>query len=209
MEAKLSHPQHSPPGRRERRKLEVRSRIADAARKLFAQQGFAATTVDEIAQVADVAPATFFNHFRSKQALRSLLAREVFDHLQAMTAESLGRPGPPGERLRRFVARAAEDIGRNRAAARETLLEFVRVDGTPDEPHPYLTRIFEPFEALIDEGQRSGAFRSDRDAAFLTQMAIGMLNAVLTGWLADAEDPVEEKLVSAAEFILDTLSPRP
>ena len=42
-----------PLGRRERKKLEVRSRIYDAARELFKKQGFDATTVDEIAHVAD------------------------------------------------------------------------------------------------------------------------------------------------------------
>ena len=50
-----------PLGRRERRKLEVRTRIYSVARELFAAQGFDATTVDEIAREADVVPATFFN----------------------------------------------------------------------------------------------------------------------------------------------------
>ena len=79
-------------GRRERRKLEVRARILAAARELFAKHGFEATTVDEIARAADVAPATFFNHFQSKQALLSLMAGEVFETLHAMTAQHLEGP---------------------------------------------------------------------------------------------------------------------
>jgi AcrR family transcriptional regulator len=55
-----SHDPSAPLGRRERRKLEVRTRIYSAARELFAKQGFDETTVDEIAERADVAPATFF-----------------------------------------------------------------------------------------------------------------------------------------------------
>jgi len=197
----------APIGRRERRKLEVRARIYAAARELFTKQGFEATTVDEIAEMADVAPATFFNHFQSKQTLLRLMTGEVVEHLHAMTVESLVGEGSSRERLRAFVARAAEDISANRGVARETLLELMRLDATPDGPHPYLARLIEPFVNLISEGQRAGEIRTDRSAAFLTQMAVGMMNSAITSWLADPDYPVEEGLVDATEFALETLRP--
>jgi len=49
-------------GRRERKKREVRERIADAARSSFWSTA-RATTVEQIARSADVAQATFFNYF--------------------------------------------------------------------------------------------------------------------------------------------------
>jgi len=197
----------APIGRRERRKLEVRGRIYSAASELFSKQGFETTTVDEIAEMADVAPATFFNHFQSKQALLRLMTGEVVEHLHAMTVESLVGGGSSRERLRSFVARAAEDISANRGVARETLLEFMRLDATPEGPHPYLERLFEPFVNLLTEGQRAGEIRTDRDAVFLTQMAVGMLNSAITNWLTNPDYPVEEGLVDATEFALETLSP--
>lgn len=198
-----------PLGRRERRKLEVRARIAEAARDLFARQGFEATTVDEIAATADVAPATLFNHFHSKQALIALMTGEVVEHLRQMTVESLeaDAAGTCLERLRGFVARAAEDISANRAAARETLLELMRLDATPDGPHPYLERLFEPFVRLMGEGQARGEIRGDHDAVFLTQMTVGMLNSAMTSWLASPDYPVEEGLLAAADFAIETLRP--
>jgi len=105
-----------PIGRRERRKLEVRTRIYTAAKELFAKRGFEATTVDEIARVADVAPATFFNHFQTKQALLTLMTGEVVEHLHTITVESFERPGAATIRLRNFVERAATDIAENRSA---------------------------------------------------------------------------------------------
>jgi AcrR family transcriptional regulator len=164
--------------------------------------------VDEIAQLADVAPATFFNHFHSKQALLTLMTGEVVEHLHKMTIESLVGDGSSVERLRTFIARAAEDISANRGSARETLLEFMRVDATPDGPHPYLERLIEPFVSLIAEGQRAGEIRTDRDATFLTQMAVGMMNSAITSWLANPDYPVEEGLVDASEFALETLRPQ-
>jgi AcrR family transcriptional regulator len=197
----------APIGRRERRKLEVRARIYSAARELFSKHGFEATTVDEIAETADVAPATFFNHFQSKQALLGLMTGEVVEHLHAMTVESLVGEGSSVGRLRAFVERAAEDISASRGVARETLLEFMRLDATPEGPHPYLARLFEPFVNLIAEGQRAGEIRADREAAFLSQMAIGMMNSAITNWLANPDYPVEEGLVDAMEFALETLRP--
>ena len=84
----------------------------------------------------------------------------------------------------------------------------MRLDATPDGPHPYLARLFAPFVALIEEGQRDDEIRRDRDAAFLTQMVVGMLNSAITSWLANPDFPVEEGLVDATEFAIDTLRPR-
>jgi len=197
----------APLGRRERRKLEVRARIYSVARELFAKQGFEATTVDEIARVADVAPATFFNHFQSKQALLGLMTGEVFEVLHSMTSEHLEGEGSSLEKLRAFISSATEGISAGRGIARDVLLEFMRSDATPDGPHPYLERVFEPFVALIEQGQRAGEMRTDYDATFLAQMAVGMMNSAITNWLANPDYPVEIGLADAAEFALLTLRP--
>ena len=196
-------------GRRERRKLEVRARILAAARELFAKHGFEATTVDEIARAADVAPATFFNHFQSKQALLSLMAGEVFETLHAMTAQHLEGPGSSVKKLRRFIASTTDSIASSRGVARDVFLEFLKSDATPDEPHPYLDRLVGPFVDLVAEGQKRGEFRTDHSAAFLGQMAVGMMNSAITSWLADPDYPVEAGLADAAEFAIQTLSAKP
>lgn len=53
-------------GSRVQNRERVRSRLAGAAIRLFAQQGFAETTVDEIAEAADVSRRTLFRHFPTK-----------------------------------------------------------------------------------------------------------------------------------------------
>ena len=54
-------------GLRERKKRATRTAIHDAAMSLFADQGFAGTTIDEIAERADVSRATVFSYFPAKE----------------------------------------------------------------------------------------------------------------------------------------------
>jgi len=62
-----------PSGRRDRHRQATRTRILDAALALFLEQGYAATSVDEIAERADVARRTLFNHFVRKLVWPALL----------------------------------------------------------------------------------------------------------------------------------------
>jgi AcrR family transcriptional regulator len=54
---------------RERKKLRTRRALADAALRLFAEQGFDATTIDELADAAEVSKTTFFRFFPAKEAV--------------------------------------------------------------------------------------------------------------------------------------------
>ncbi len=203
----MAHPTQTAPaplGRRERRKLEVRERIYLAAHALFDSKGFDATTVDEIASAADVAPATFFNHFQNKHALLEMMADGVIETLDDLTARHLAGSASSAERLRALIRSASDEIRPRRRVARLVLIEFIREAG-PDQPSAYLDRILEPFAALIEEGQRAGDFRDDHDAAFLAQMAVGMLNSAIARWLSDPDSPVEQGLVEVTEFVLNVL----
>jgi AcrR family transcriptional regulator len=89
-------------GLRERKKQRTRQQIIDAAMGLFAERGYHATTIADIAAAADVAPRTFFSYFPSKEAVVFHNVDRDLDGLAGALRDRL-----PGETtfdaLRRFI----------------------------------------------------------------------------------------------------------
>lgn len=195
-------------GRRERKKRELRGRIYEAARRLFVSQGFDATTVAQIAEAADVAQATFFLHFPSKAAVLAEMTGEVAEHLRALIGEQLARRATAQERIRGFAERVAAEVGAARGLAREVLLELLRSRAQPGGDLPYLSPVHEPFAEIIRAGQAAGEVRTDFEATFLGEMALGALNVAIVHWLEDPRFPLEDWLRRAAEFVGQALEPR-
>jgi AcrR family transcriptional regulator len=84
-------PGDAPQGLRERKKRATRDAIAASARRLFAERGYDAVTVAEIAEAADVSEKTVFNHFAAKEDLVFAGGETRLAQLQAAIAQR-----PPG-----------------------------------------------------------------------------------------------------------------
>jgi len=89
-----------PRERREREREEIRGRILDAARELFATEGFEAVTMRRIADRIEYSPTAIYFHFKDKEALLKELCAIDF-HALAQQFGTIGRIDDPIERLRR------------------------------------------------------------------------------------------------------------
>lgn len=109
-----------PTGLRERKKREVRVRIADAALELFAERGFDRTTVAEVAAAADVSVKTVFNYFPAKEDLFFDRTEEVEQRWLDAVADRR-----PGESVLAGLRRAS--LGRFRDHPHGRTTQFRRV----------------------------------------------------------------------------------
>jgi AcrR family transcriptional regulator len=90
-------------GLRERKKIKTRQAIRREAFRLFDANGYATTTIEQIADAAEVSPSTFFRYFPSKESL--LLA----DDLDPLVLEAF-KAQPPELSPSQAIRRAYKDV---------------------------------------------------------------------------------------------------
>jgi len=101
----------SPGGLRERKKARTRASLREHALRLFREQGYHATTVEQIAAAAEVSPSTFFRYFPTKEDL------VLQDDMDTRMIEALERQ-PAG----------LGPVAAARAAAREVFASYTAAD---------------------------------------------------------------------------------
>jgi AcrR family transcriptional regulator len=82
----MSEPPARPVGLRERKKARTRAAIRQHALRLIREQGYYATTIEQIADAAEVSPATFFRYFPTKE---DVVLQDDFDVISLGVLEDL------------------------------------------------------------------------------------------------------------------------
>jgi AcrR family transcriptional regulator len=165
-------------GARERRRLETRERIVDAATDLFAERGFDAVSVMEIARTAGVVEKTVFNHFPVKEGL-------VFEADLPIRAALLAavRRRPAGESVSaaagHFIVAAVALLGSPEAAeGAARLARVIRGSRTLQaREREILGELTDALAGLIRE--ETGAAADRLDAWLAAHAVVGLYGALL------------------------------
>lgn len=175
-------PTDSTPGLRERKKAQTRDAIQTHALNLFARQGYAATTVEQIIRGVDVSESTFFRYFPTKE---SLVLTDDFDPV--ILGAFAAQPPDVGvmDALRVAFRALFDALTDEQLSAQRERLELVL--GVP----ALRAAIFEQFSTTMDLLAEAIAERLDRDAGdFEVRTAagavIGASMAVLAALTEDA-----------------------
>jgi TetR/AcrR family transcriptional regulator len=154
---------------------ETVERILKAAETLFAERGFEAVSMNEIAEAAGVSKASIFHHFDSKHALYLEVVRQAC----ATTAERLerlaGGRGGLRERLARFCEEQLAQM-----LARENVLRLIKRELLRKESElgrmlaeQVFSRHFAELTGILRAAQARGELRRQADPVMIATVLIG------------------------------------
>ncbi|HMH89746.1 MAG TPA: TetR family transcriptional regulator [Streptosporangiaceae bacterium] len=130
-----------PVGLRERKKARTRAAIREHALRLFREQGYSVTTIEQIAAAAEVSPATFFRYFPTKE---DVVLQDDFD---VITIASLNAQPPELSPVAAFRAAATASLAAMTEADKEQFRETSRLTAQVPEIR---ARALDEFTRTID-----------------------------------------------------------
>ncbi|MEU1683743.1 TetR family transcriptional regulator [Micromonospora sp. NPDC005707] len=178
---------------RTRRRVDTRQRLFVAAVELIAEQGFSATTVDDIATRAGVAKGTVYYNFESKTVLFEELLRHGIGLLTAEFRAAVAGL-PPREALAALVRAELDYIRRYRAFAQLLLSEMWRTNREWQQTLRLLRgEAIEVIAETVRAGVASGDLPADLDVRTASSALFGVGLVVAVDWLVfQPERPIED-----------------
>jgi AcrR family transcriptional regulator len=194
-----------PLGLRERKKIKTRTAIRDATYALIKEQGYDATTIEQIAERAEVSPSTVFRYFPTKE---DIVLTDEYDPL--LLEELRGRPADePWTESLRYVTHKAIGLG----AAEDPEVTRLRSHLMVQVP-AVRSRMMESMSATSKLLAAAVAARTGRDEDSLevrvyTMSLIGGLTEISLYWAEnDFRDDLRELLDRALEVFEHGLPPK-
>ena len=191
-----------PTGLRERKKAKTRAAIRDHAMRLFEEQGYAATTVDQIVEAADVSQSTFFRYFPTKE---DLVLVDDFDPLIVAAMRAEPPELDPIETIRRAIRAVLAEISEpdwEREQRRQRIFQSV-----PDLRARMMQQYLATIEMLAEVvAERAGLPPGDFSARVLAGGVIGAVMAAMPhGFTTNVERGDFDYLDAALDLLRDGL----
>ena len=192
--------------------------ILDAAERLFARQGFTATTIKQIGKEANVNPALLYYYYDSKETLYRAMLQRILGQLLARGTDAMQRATSHAERIRAFVRAQVKLLAEHPHFPQLFVREMIDHQAAHAE-QAFTGTAAAAFKGLcevIEAGQRDGVFRRSLDPRFAAISTIAQIAyfviarpavGLLLGHGTDGPPPELSQLffAHAEAFALDAL----
>ncbi|MGI5193316.1 TetR/AcrR family transcriptional regulator [Streptomyces sp. CA-288835] len=201
-------PAHGTPplGRRERKRQQVRDQLYGAAVELFVAQGYEATTMEQIAESADVARATVFNHFSQKVGFLEEWGVRRRARVAAILGQEHAEDLPVGDRLRRYLGEMADLNVASRAETTVLMDASARFGRLLQDPS-----LETELAKIVEEGRQRGEIRSQVDPEQAGALLASCYFSSVLRWIREEPAPFDlpGRLDGALDIILLGILARP
>jgi AcrR family transcriptional regulator len=189
---------------REQRQAE----LLEIAISVFAERGYQATTMDEIAERAGVSKGMLYIYFKNKEALFGAVFRWFGKMTGEMMADAVQDVGDEAEQIRRIAATWAEIVVQHRSYV-PLFLDFWAAASMSGLRHDYaedLSKMYDEYRtiiiAIIERGKARERFRSDVDAQAIAYLLVGGMDGILIqSWLSQPKQ-LDNLVMNATEMLL-------
>ena len=140
--------------------------MVQLAGELFAQKGYRATTVREIADAAGILSGSLYHHFDSKESIGDEILSGFINDVLADYRAAVSSGGSPRDVLEQIVRSTSRTLERHRAALAMLQNDWHYFSTQPRFGYlrPALAEIERTWVTQLERGQESGIFRADLDA---------------------------------------------
>jgi AcrR family transcriptional regulator len=167
--------------------------LLDVGRTLFAERGFDATSVEEIAHRADVSKPVVYAHFGGKDGLYAAVVAREMTRLHEMVTSPLSGGGHPRDMLERAAQAFLEYVEQSSDGFR-ILVRGSGVGSATGTLTTLLGEVAAHVEGILGQEFRRRGY-SDAVAPIYAQMLVGMV--ALTGqWWLDVQQPARDEVVA-------------
>ncbi|EWS80517.1 TetR family transcriptional regulator [Brachybacterium phenoliresistens] len=162
----------------------MREAALRAAIELIAQQGYAATSMAQVAAAAGISPSGLAHHFPSKNALLGA----VLDHRDAEDTFVRERSHEPWSAFDHMVHVARRNMGRRRLVA--LYMTMIGEAVAPEHPaHAWMVRHYaDVLDTLRDQlraDQQRGTVREDAPVEAIARSMVSLMDGLQVQWLLD------------------------
>jgi AcrR family transcriptional regulator len=188
---------------------DMRSRIVQAAERLFREIGYQKTTVADIARQLRMSPANVYRFFDSKKSINAAVARRLMGEVEDAAGAIVGDPAPAAERLRALLS-TIHLMNAERYVGDSKLHEMVAVamEESWDVCKAHMETITIRIAEVIADGVASGEFRApdlELAAACTCSAMIRFFHPQMIAQCADKPGPTLDEMI---DFVLAALAPR-
>ncbi|SDP94707.1 transcriptional regulator, TetR family [Actinopolyspora xinjiangensis] len=186
----------------------VPQRLLSAATRLFAEQGFETTSVQQIVDAAGVTKGAMYHYFGSKDDL----LYEIYARVLRVQMARMEQAADSSESVERRLRAVAADVVVTTVAYLDDTVIFFRSMHLlhPDkqaEVRAQRRRYHERVRQLIEEGQRAGVFRTDRSPELVVDFFFGAVHHLGTWYRRDGPMSGQQVGEQFADLLLDALRP--
>lgn len=158
-----------------------RTRIRDAAFELFERQGFEATTIDQIAALADVGKGTFFNYFPTKQNV-------LTDYYTRLSAEFIGiaeniKTGNAQKRFAKLFEAMEKIFGREGQMVDVLYPEVFKQPKLIALDENIEERVSAIYAGWLETDKNKKKVRDDLDTPLAVRLIFDIWSATLRAWI--------------------------